>query len=452
MSQNNDQQYEKQKLLIENLLSSRDLFALCANIISSKYFVPELRNSVQFIMEYYDQYSSIPNPKTISAETGTKFSISEEGIPLDEFDYTAAEMEQFCKQRAVLNEVLNASKYIENGDYGTLTSRLEQAVLVSLQRDLGTSVLENVAERIERRKETRKPISTGMPNVDKILGGGLNRTELMMASANSGGGKSIFLSNLSINVAAQGHDVLYISLELSEDMVADRFETMITGWSKDEKLDRIKETATKVESLTSKGWGKIYVKYMEPESNANDVKAYLKEFELQFKCVPTLLVVDYLDIFGTNERQSFSNVYEKDKASSTQLRAIGNNPHYNMIMATASQQNRGAIDQTEMNQSHIAGGLSKVNIVDIYFSIVMTDAMRAEGVADFSFLKTRSSNGVGKVAEMKWDQVKLKFSSLSNGDDGLKIPKKKSNQNSDNTIPSAIDKKNQSLADLMDMD
>lgn len=445
-----DLEYEKQKILIENLISNPDLFSLCSNIVKAKYFLPELRNTVKFILDYYDQYNNIPSPKVIRAETGEKLEVSEIGLSSDEFEYSANELETFCRQRAVLSEVIAAQKYIEKQDYGALTERLQEAVLISLQRDLGTNIFEGIEERIRRRNEERSPISTGYPNVDAILGGGVVPSELLMASANSGGGKSIFLSNLSLNVAKQGHDVLYISLELSEDMVADRFETMITGWNKQTKIERAQETAHKITEITSKGWGKIYVKYMEAETTcANDIKAYLKQFELQYKKLPKMLVVDYLDIFGTNEKQVFSNVYEKDKIASTQLRAIGNNPRNPMIMATASQQNRSAVNETELNHSHIAGGMSKINTVDIYFSIIMTDAMRAEGVADFLFLKTRSSGGVGKTAHMNWDEVRLLFTSMNEVGE-LKLPQGKKAKNSD-SIPSAAEKEVGGLAELLEM-
>jgi len=406
-----DTTYEKQKILVESLLASPDLFMLCSNIISSAYFMPEFKNTVDFIQEYYGMYNSLPSIKVIKAETGVVLDVAEK-LLLDEFDYAANEIESFCKEKAVLNEVLDAGKYIDSGDFGTLVERLEAAVLISLQRDLGTNVMDDVAARIESRKNSRQPISTGWPNVDKILGGGLQRTELLMCSANSGGGKSVMLGNLALNFVQQGHDVLYVSLELNEDMVSDRIETMITARGREEKFNRIAETATEVEQFSSENGATIYVKYMDAESNSNDIRAYLKEFELCYNKVPTLLIVDYLDIFGTNERQPFSSVYDKDKASSTQLRAIGNNPHYNMVMATASQQNRTAVNEVQMNHSHIAGGLSKINIVDIYLSIIMTDAMRAEGVADFAFLKTRSSGGVGESAHMSWDPIALKFDSL----------------------------------------
>ncbi len=440
-----DKSYEKQKIMLESLLSSPDLFALCSNIIDQAYFTPELKNTVEFIIEYYDKFNTTPTPRIIRAETGITLDTIDK-LPIDEFDYAANEIESFCKERAVLNEVLNAGKLIEEGDFGKLVEQLEKAVLISLQRDLGTNALADVQARIEKRMEERRPISTGWPDVDAILGGGLNRTELLMASANSGGGKSVMLGNLSLNFVEQGYDVLYISLELGEDMVADRFETMITKRNRDEKFERIIETATEVEKFSADNGATVYVKYMDAESNANDVKAYLKEFELQYKKTPTLLVVDYLDIFGTNERQAFSNVFEKDKASSTQLRAIGNNPHYDMIMATASQQNRSAINETEMNHGHIAGGLSKINIADVYMSIIMSDAMRAEGVADFAFLKTRSADGVGKTAHVGWDPVALKFTNLNKPST---IPTKSSIGTAD--VPK-IEESGNELLKLMDFD
>ena len=154
-------------------------------------------------------------------------------------------------------------------------------------------------------------------------------------------------------------------------------------------------------------------------SNSNDILAYLKEYEAQHGFAPDVLLVDYLDILATNERSgSGMNTFDIDKLKATQLRALGNT-HYDMFMATASQENRGAIGETEKSQSHIAGGLSKVNTVDYYLSIIMTDGMRAMNCADFQFVKARSAGCVGQRASMEWDGDWLTFQSMK-GDDGIK--------------------------------
>jgi hypothetical protein len=431
----------KQRTLIENLISDPDLFSVCSPIIKPDYFAPEFRPAMSFVMDYYNKYSNIPTERIIEAETECELTIRNR-VTNDEFEYTAQSIASFCRQQAVLTEVLNANKLIESGDYGTLVERMTTAVQISLISDLGTDVLANVAERMEKRKQQGKPYSTGWTNVDETLGGGIKKSEFILFSANSGGGKSIALSNLALSFVKQGLNVLFISLELQEDMIADRFETMITKWDRATKAVRVADTADLVEHVKETHNASIYVKYMEPEvTNANAIKAYLKEFELRHGFLPDALVVDYLDIFGTNERMTFSNVSEKDKISSTQLRAIGNNPAHYMIMATASQQNRDAVQKTEVNQSHIAGGLSKVNIADVYISIVMSDSMRAQGAASFSFLKTRSSSGVGTSVPMNWDAVALLFTS-ANGP--LTITK-------ENPKPATIFNRSKDVNDLDDL-
>lgn len=402
---------EKQKLLIENLLSSSDLFALCANIVKADYFNPEFRPSINFIHEYYEDHHNIPPLDVVNAETRMGFQTRP--ISDDVFDYTSKNIEKFCRERAVLKEFVEGSDLIEDETkISGVIERLSAAIQISLFRDLGTDVFENVAERAKNRADDEPYFSTGWPNVDVQLGGGIRKTEFMMFSANSGGGKSVALSNFAISSVRQGLNVLYVSLELAETMICERFETMLTGWDRDTKIEKADELAERVESVKRDNGATIFVKYMEPDTTCtNDIKAYLKQFETQYGFLPDVLVVDYLDILGTNDKRHYQNVYDKDRVSSTQLKTIGSNPRHPMITATASQQNRGAIDQQDVSQGHIAGGLSKVNIVDVYISIIMTDTMRAQGMAFFKFLKTRSSNGVGNRIPMNWDDKYLLFKS-----------------------------------------
>lgn len=424
----------KQKVLIENLLSDLDLFTVCSSIIKAEYFDPEFRQSVSFILDYYDKYSSLPTVDTIYGETELEL-IQRDPVPMDQFQYTTDSIATFCRERAVLREILNAQKLIEEQDYGTLVEKMTAAVQISLFSDLGTDVLSDVAERIEKRKEEHKYYSTGWPELDNQLGGGMRKTELLLLSAGSGGGKSIGMSNMALSFVDQGLDVLYISLELNEDMISDRFETMITKWDKKTKLSRIDETASIVEQYKHKNGATIIVKQMEGEkTNANDIRAYIKEYYLRFKKYPDALILDYLDVFETNQHRQYSNVHEKDKISSTQLRAIGNNVVHPMLMVTASQQNRSSVGETEMNHSHIAGGLSKISISDIYISIVMTDSMRAQGLATFALLKTRSSAGVGNTVHMIWDPVALTFTCSDQQVQAIPIEKPQLQFNADNKI------------------
>jgi KaiC/GvpD/RAD55 family RecA-like ATPase len=410
----------KQRLLVEYLISSPDTFALCKSIVKSEYFDPEYRKSVDFLHTYYDKYSATPTPDQVEAETGVM--LKKRDVTRDQVSYVSDEIETFCRRRAVQQAILAAPKMIAEGDYGKVEQMIKDAVTVSLHRNIGLTYFENPQERLEKMAEVPQRTSTLWNAVDELLSGGLARKEIILFSANSGGGKSITLANLALNFLAQPKypgcpqkmDVLYISLELSEELIAQRFDTMYTGISSVVWQERHEEIGEIVSEI-GPHMGRLTIKRMPSGTNANAIRAYLKEFELKNGYVPDLLVIDYLDLMGANEKVSADNVFEKDKRASEQLSDILFD--YNMFGATASQQNRSAIDAQELNHSHIAGGISKVNAADWYVSIVMTPAMKSAGEMAFVFLKTRSSDGVGKTVYLKWDNNHLRIRNMSKDDD-----------------------------------
>lgn len=410
----------KQRLLVEYLISSPDAFALCKGIVKSEYFDPEYRKSVDFIHTYYDKYSATPSTEQIEAETELKLRKHE--ITRDQILYVSDQVETFCRRRAVQQAIVAAPKMIAEGDYGKVEQMIRDAISVTLNRDIGLNYFADPLSRLESQIAVPSRTSTLWGAVDECLGGGLARREIILFSANSGGGKSITLANLALNFLAQDKypgskqkmDVLYISLELSEEMIAQRFDTMYTGISSVIWQSKYKEIAESVGDIGNH-MGRLTIKRMPSGTNANAIRAYIKEFELKNGYVPDLLVIDYLDLMGSNEHVSADNVFEKDKRAAEQLRDILFD--YNMFGATASQQNRSAIDAPELNHSHIAGGISKVNTVDWYVSIVMNATMKAAGEIGFVFLKTRSSDGVGKQVYLKWDNATLRIKNLPKDED-----------------------------------
>jgi len=394
---------EKQKLIIEYLLSSVDTFAVCQSIIKPEYFDPEFRNSVFLIKEYFGSYNTTPALEIINAETGLKFE--QKQVTPDKIEYVTSEIEQFCRRRALERAVLASPKWINEGDYASLENAIRDAILVSLHKDLGLRYFEDPEARLLKMLELGPVISTGWKEVDEVLFGGISRKELLLVSANSGGGKSITLANLAFNVAAQGLTCLYLSLELSEEVIAQRFDTMYTGISRKVWKDHIHEIVARLQIEKDRN-GVIDIKQMKSGTKAMDINAFLREYYLRYGCMPDLLIVDYLDKMHPNEKNiNLSDVWTKDKLCSEQIRDLG--VEYNMAVATASQLNRDAIKDVgkgqQHNHAHIAGGISKINESDVYWSILMTDPMKAAGECIFHFQKTRNSDGCGSNVLMKWD-------------------------------------------------
>lgn len=428
---------KKQKLLLEYLISSNDVYAMCSSILDPNYFDPELKKVAKFMDEYYGKYHTIPKPEQVGAETDVE--LTSHVLTKDQIQYCANEVEAFCKRRALEKAVLGAGPLIEKGDYGQVETLVKNAITVSLNRELGTQYFENPEDRILKRPVQR--YSTGYKKMDRLLAGGFARKEIFLVSANSGGGKSITMANFGLNLMMQQLNVLYLTLELSEDLTSRRYDSLITGIPAVLWAQKSRDIITKIETLKSK-LGKLVIKHMPAGTRTNDIRGYLKEFELQFGYVPDVIIVDYLDLMSPNERVSADNVFEKDKRSSEQLRDILFD--YDMIGITASQQNRSAITAIELNQSHIAGGISKINTTDVYVSIILTDAMKNAGEIGFHFLKTRNSDGVGHQVYLGWNNKTLRIEEQE--DDG----------DDDNAIKSRVgpsdtpDKGKKGLLDIID--
>jgi archaellum biogenesis ATPase FlaH len=395
---------KKQKLLIEFLISSTDTFALCQNIVVSDYFDPEFRQSVAFIKEYYDEYSATPSPLQIEAEAGVTFETH--NIQPDEIKYCAAEIEKFCKHSAMRKASNALPALINEGKYAEAEEAVKDAVMVSLTNELGLRYFDDVEARLQRMLNENPVAPTLWSDIDDALFGGIARKELLLVSANSGGGKSLVLANLGFNFISQGLNVLYISLELSEDVVAQRFDTMFTGISRKVWKENTEEISTRI-TAEKQNSGILDIIQMPSGTTSYQIRAYLKEFNLHYGMMPDMLILDYLDNMSPNEHVSADNVFEKDKRSSEQLRQIG--VDYNMYIATASQLNRSAVNATDHDHSQIAGGISKINVSDVYWSIIFNESLRAMNKIVFILQKTRNSDGLGTQVHLKWEPKYLRI-------------------------------------------
>lgn len=400
---------DKQKLLLNYLFSSNDLFTLTNSIIDETYFDPELQPAVGFLKNYFETYRAMPAPEQVQAETGV--TPSTEPLTKDTLAYALDEMETFCKRKAIEKAILSAPALLESGDYGSLEQSIKDAVTVGLTRNLGLDYFADPEERLKAMLLNTAMVPTGWHDMDDLLGGGVNRKEMTMFMANSGVGKSILMANLAVNFVEQKLHVLYISLELAEEVVAKRFDSMTTGISQDQIFKMIPKVASEVGKMKENS-GTLTIKRM-PESitNSNDIRAYIKEYEMINGYAPDVICLDYLDLLTTNSKISAENLFVKDKYVAEEVRSIAND--HNLIMITASQMGRSAIDSDDHNQSHIQGGISKVNTTDNLIAIIQSEAMKAAGEYMLKMVKTRSSNGVGKHCVLAWDSIALRVSNIN---------------------------------------
>ena len=152
-------------------------------------------------------------------------------------------------------------------------------------------------------------------------------------------------------------------------------------------------------------------------STVNDIKAYLKEFQIQKGIKVDALFVDYLDLMmPVTVKVNPSDQFIKDKFVSEELRNLATELH--ILFVTASQLNRGAVDEVEFDHSHIAGGISKINTADNLIGIFSSRAMRERGRVQIQFMKTRSSSGVGSKLDLGYDMNTLRITDLDEDEQG----------------------------------
>jgi hypothetical protein len=166
----------------------------------------------------------------------------------------------------------------------------------------------------------------------------------------------------------------------------------------------------------SKEAGKLIIKYLPSGSTALRIRTYIKEFEIKYKVKCDAVLVDYLDLMmPVSRRVSPSDLFVKDKYVSEELRNLAVDS--DILLVTASQLNRDAVEEIEFDHSHIAGGLSKIQTSDNVIGIFTSRAMRERGRYQVQFMKTRSSSGVGQKVDLDFNIDTLRISDMDESDD-----------------------------------
>lgn len=405
---------DAQRLYINSMLSSPDIFARVNHLLRPTFFDPPYSKGIKFLQQYFEENRNVPAIDVF--KVATKIGGEQVTLTRADSEYVTKQIAEFCRFRAVIEEVQKAvgqGGYLEKGDLGTMVAKLKAATEMGLITDLGINYFENVEERLSSYDAEDAVISTGWKSVDALIGGGIGRQELILFLAPSGGGKSVGMLNLARNLMLQGMSGIYISLEMKDKKVALRTDQMLARMtSKMVSLNKT-QVAHEIHKFHEQTGVKFFIKRMrESTTTALDVAAYLRELEVHHAFRPDFVVVDYLDIMSPIQRGYGDNMFLKDKFVSEEVRAIGFD--YNAIMISGSQLGKHATDAINegkvIHQGDVQGGSSKTNTSDLMISMEKTEAMHEAGEYRFGFTKSRNSDAVGKRILMRWNKTSLLIS------------------------------------------
>ena len=396
-----DYPVEVQRLFLEIMMQDAQSFVRVQNIYNDENFDRSLRSAAKFIKEHADKHKTLPDRKQVRAVT----NVSLEEIPeLNDghLDWFMEEFEGFTRRQELERAILKSADLLEKGNFDPVEKLIKDAVQISLTKDMGTDYFADPRARLLALKNNNGQNSTGWPALDRLLYGGFNRGELQIFAGGSGSGKSLFMQNLAVNWVQAGLNGVYLTLELAEELCCMRIDSMMTDTASKEIFRDIDTVEMKVKMLAKKFGSKFRVKYMPAQSTVNDIRAYLKELQIQEGVKIDFLCVDYLDLLmPVSAKVSPNDLFVKDKYVSEELRNLAK--ELGVLFVTASQLNRSAVEEIEFDHSHIAGGLSKINTADNVFGIFTSRAMRERGRYQIQCMKSRSSTGVGQKIDLDYD-------------------------------------------------
>jgi replicative DNA helicase len=397
---------ELQQLFLEMMLQDATSYVRVQNIYNPENFDRSLRAVAEFLKRHSEDHKTLPTYEQIKATTGVDLKPVPE-LNEGHYDWFMTEFESFTRRQELERAILKSADLLEKGEYDPVEKLIKDAVQISLTKDMGTDYFADPKSRIDRYFNSGGQVSTGWPQLDRLLYGGFSRGELNIFAGGSGSGKSLVMMNIALSWLQAGLSGVYITLELSEELTSLRTDAMLTGTGTKDIRKDIDTTTMKVR-LVSKKAGQYRVKALPAQSTVNDIRSYLKEVQIQTRIRVDFVMVDYLDlVMPVSVKVNPNDQFIKDKYVAEELRNLAK--ELGILLVTASQLNRSAVEEVEFDHSHIAGGISKINTADNVFGIFTSRQMRERGRYQIQCMKSRSSTGVGQKIDLEYNVESMRI-------------------------------------------
>lgn len=414
-----------EQFIVKSLLNSPSyarqfIDKLTPNIFSEKY-----KGIIAGIAAYYRKAYQIPSciileqmilPKVYKGDQEKIDAAIQEieninTIQVDQSEmnqFLAEETKKFVKNRRVMNAIGQVVDLLgSNEDHEKIVSILDDAYRINFDDSLGIEYFEDLEGRLQRSQATTRPISTGLPKFDEFIGGGYRRKALFLFAAPSNGGKSIFLNNAAVDMVLAGYNVVYVTLELPEDYMAQRTDAKFAGISMNtinaDPQEAIRKVITKRDYIRKQGkkLGAFYYKEYSPNSvSCLDLRALLKNLEVKKGFKPDFIIVDYLKLLKPVGKVYGDNLYSKLCTVSEELRSLAF--EYDACVLSASQTGRQSYGSATIGMEHIADSIGVVQSCDVMVSIATNETLHKESLVVINIAKSRFSKN-NQTLMMKLD-------------------------------------------------
>ena len=396
--------------ILTNLIFNEDYCRKVLPFLKDDYFANRT-DKILFdqIYQFVDKYNNLPTKETLIIELGNRKDITEEeykaikqtinGLSYEEneLQWLLDTTEKFCKDKAVNNAVLNGIKILDGKDKKrtpeAIPSILSEALAVSFDNHIGHDYIDDADDRFDWYHRTELRLPFDLQYFNKITKGGVPQKTLNVCLAGTGVGKSLFMCHLAASSILEGKNVLYITLEMAEERIAERIDANLLDVSTDD-LHALPKTMfdDRVERLKSKSPGKLIIKeYPTASAHSGHFKALLNELALKKSFKPDVLFVDYLNICASS-RFKGGNIssYFYIKAIAEELRGLA--VEFKLPIFTATQTTRSGFVSTDIGLEDTSESFGLPATADFMFALMTSEELDSLNQMKVKQLKNRYSD------------------------------------------------------------
>ena len=397
--------------ILSNLVTNEEYVRKTIPFLKPSYFT-ETDDRIVFekITAYVDKYNSPPSKSALLIALQDDRKISEDlyvqcetlinSLNKTDTDQTwlVDETEKFCKDKAVFNAIMDAIQIIDGTDKDrskdALPSLLSDALAVGFDNNIGHDYIENADERFEFYNRVEEKIPFDLEFFNKITQGGLSNKSLNIALAGTGVGKSLFMCHMASAAISLGKNVLYITLEMSEEKIAERIDANMMNVPIQDLKDLPKKMFDdRVEKIKNKIDGKLIIKeYPTASAHAGHFKSLLQELKLKRAFVPDIIFIDYLNICASSRFRagSSANSYTIIKSIAEELRGLAVENDLPIVSATQTTRSGYANSDVDLTDTSESFGLPAT--ADLMFALISTEELEAQQQIMVKQLKNRYSD------------------------------------------------------------
>ena len=424
-----------EQTILRNLLFNRNYYSKVVPFIKPEYFEEHCEKVIyEKIWDFASKYQAQPTPEVLDINLQTRKDLSEDiyqkaiqtikelGEVEVEYQWLLDTTEKWCKDRAIYLALLESIKIADGGDQkvskDAIPSILQEALAVSFDEHVGHDYVENVTERYDyyHLKEEKMPFDLEKFNL--ITKGGLPNKTLNIALAGTGVGKSLFMCHVAAACLSQGKNVLYITLEMAEEKIAERIDANLLNVNiKD--IGSLPESifTSRIKEIGNRTQGKLIIKeYPTASAHVGHFKALLNELSLKKYFRPDIIFIDYLNICASSRyKGQIVNSYTYVKAIAEELRGLA--VEHNLPIVSATQTTRSGFGNSDVDITDTSESFGLPATADFMFALISTEELEQSGRIMVKQLKNRYNDPTfNKRFTVGVDRSKMKLYNVDDSD------------------------------------